>query len=108
MLIEAFHQLTHPISALQSCCVGRLRKGLSCHHGQQGFGSSHHIQPLARRFHQSLQFSLFLLAHGAQGMFLGLCHCFSPSLTPPVYHFRTPPVSPWPWAHCEAQLKAYL
>ena len=34
MLIEAFHQLAHPICALQSCLMSRLGKGLSCADGK--------------------------------------------------------------------------
>src|SRR5438270_7453269 len=41
-----------------------------------------HIQSLARRFQNALQFSFFLLAQGTQGVFLWLSHGFAPFLSP--------------------------
>src|SRR6266566_8331929 len=59
---------------------------------------SDHVEPLARRGDQSLHFSLFLLAHGAQWVFLGLCHRLSPSRTPhslPLPRSSRPALSSW-------------
>src|SRR5438128_5645852 len=70
--------------------MSRLRPGLSCCHAEQRLCSAYHIQPLARRFHDPLQFSRFLFTQRPQGLFLGLCHVRSPSLSAPVYHFHDP------------------
>src|SRR5439155_23936539 len=87
--IEALHQLAHPISTLQSRLVRGLRKRLSICHCHQGFRSAHDIEPLTRRFRQSLQFSLFLFVQRPQGLFLGLCHARSPS-SPPQFTISDP------------------
>ena len=90
MRIEARDQLAYSLATLQSGFMSRLRKGLASRHRYHGFGSAYHIQPLAARFDQPLQCSRFLLTQRPQGLFLGLCHGSSPSLTAPVYHFHDP------------------
>jgi hypothetical protein len=86
VFIEALPQLAHAISALQPCFVGVLQKGLSCRDCQERFGLPNPIEPLARRYHQPLHFSLFL-AHSRRSMDLSGVVSFSfsfPSLPQPT------------------------